>query len=444
MLTFLREFGHNIVSSESNPFRAVRRAIYCLIVFTALAVLLIRVTLAGTSEAVTNRDIIQDYVMGRAIVHGVDYRLPIPDLVGHFLGQGAASYLPHPSPHSPLLSLVFIPFSLLPLEVANQLWVVVCAGCGMVAFFALADMAGVKHRWLTALLWCSLSLLSYPGRTDLLFGQWGFPQMLLLALFLRSYERGLFRWSAAYLSLALALRPILIPVGLYLLVASHKRFRVTLLLSAGALVGLLWATLGVHAILSYPEAAAEALRVWEGVWVNISLRSFVANIAIPRFGQLSGNLMSPISPGPLAPEFGAIGMLLAIGLGLSSVVKARNREPRYAILSLLVISPLVSPIAWEHYLLILFIPLFLDGARLLHHPRPRARLVLGAMIVALVYPVADIFAWVVVEGPSEVPRTVLVPWIGRLVYPVLTISVVLAWALYPLPKRVDRELPLDR
>jgi hypothetical protein len=63
------------------------------------------------------------------------------------------------------------------------------------------------------------------------------------------------------------------------------------------------------------------------------------------------------------------------------------------------------------------------------------------MIVALVYPVADIFAWVVVEGPSEVPRTVLVPLMGRLVYPVLTISVVLAWALYPLSKRVDRELP---
>jgi len=66
------------------------------------------------------------------------------------------------------------------------------------------------------------------------------------------------------------------------------------------------------------------------------------------------------------------------------------------------------------------------------------------MIFSLLYPTADIFQRVLfgTYSTGSIPERILV--FGRYVYPLLTISVVLAWALYPLSKRVDRELPLDR
>lgn len=435
----VRDFAAALASSQREPFRSARRAISCLIVIVALGHLVKLFVFAGTPPALIGSDITQDYVMGRAIVNGVDPRLPFPDLVRMFLGEDPGNSLPGPSPHTPLVALLFLPFSLLPLNLAHQVWVLVSVGCAFAAFFVLGDLFRVRHRGITALLWTSFSLLSCPGRADLLFGQWNFPQLLILSLFLNAYDKRLYVRSAVYLAFCLAMRPVVVPLCLYALVVTKGNFRIAFALVSGAIAVALLLVFGVDAMLSYPSMVRDIVLLWESSWSNISLRSLVPNLVVPKSGELYQNFIITIVSAPLPKGYGALGTGLAAGLGLVSLWKTRGREPRYAMLSLLVILPVLNPIAWQHYLTLLFVPIFLDGWRLIRQPGLRSRLALGAMILPLVYPASAIFDRVAFDGFSDVPTVVEISWLGRSVFPVLTLSVALAWALYPLPKRVCGE-----
>jgi hypothetical protein len=433
------EFASALAISQMNPYRAARRAIYCLIVCMALGHFLKLVVWAGTPLAVLRSDITQDYVMGRAVVNGINCRVPFHDLVSRFIGQDPGPIVRFPSPHSPLATFLFLPLSLLSPAVAHYVWVIVSALCGFWAFFVLGDLLRVKDRGSTALLWLSLSILSYPGGSDLFYGQWNFPQLLILALFVRSYERGESLRSAAYLSFAIAMRPILVPLCVYTLLISCRRFRVGFVLVSAALVVLLFATLGVDVMVSYPSTAQEVVGLWHGAWENLSLRSLVANLVLPSSGNHFHDSINRVLSALPPAIYGTVGTALVVGVGIASLARARGREPRHAMLSLVVISPVLSPIAWHHYMTMLFLPLFLDWARLLHHPGLRSRITLCALILPLVYPALAIFEWLTIDGFSEDPTAVQIPLLARSVFPVVTLSVVLAGALYPLPKRGQPE-----
>jgi hypothetical protein len=431
----LGAFAYALATSPFNPYRAARRTLYCLIVCVALGDLLKLVVWAGTPLALVRSDITQDYVMGRAVVNGIDGRTPYHDLVSRFIGQDPGPIVRFPSPHAPLVTVLFLPLSFLSPTVSHYVWVLISAACGFGAFFVLGDLLSVKRRGATALLWLSLSILSYPGGSDLFYGQWNFPQFLILVLFVRAYERGAFVRSAAYLSFALAMRPILIPLCVYTLCISRRSFRVGFVLVSAALGVVLWATLGMDLLLSYPSTAREVVGLWQGAWGNISLRSLVPNLLLPSSGVHVQDSVNVIISSPPSPIYGMLGTAIVVGVGIASLVRARGREPRFAILSLVVISPVLSPIAWHHYLTLLFLPLFLDGVRLLRQPGFRSRITLGALILPLVYPALALFERLAIDGFSEVPIVVQIPLLARSVYPVVTLSVLLAWALYPLPKR---------
>lgn len=440
---FVRHFACAIASSHKGPYRSARRAILCLIVFAGLGHLVKLVVFAGTPQALIRSDITQDYVMGRAVVNGADPRLPFPDLVRIFLGEDAGTSLPGPSPHTPLIALLFLPFSVLPLNLVHQVWVLVSAACAFGAFFVLGDLFRVRNRGTTALLWTSLAIVSCPGRADLLFGQWNFPQLFLLSLFLNAYDKGQHIKSAAYLAFSFAMRPVVVPLCLYALIVTKGGFRVAFALVSGVIAVALFIVFGSGAMLAYPSTVRDVVLLWEGSWSNISLRSLIPNLVVPRSGEFYQDFITPILPAPLPEGLMAFGTGLAACLGLASVWKARGREPRYAMLSLFVISPMLSPIAWHHYLTFLFVPIFLDGWRLVRQPGWRSRLALGAMILPLVYPASAIFDQIAFDGFSDVPTVVGISWLGRSVFPVLTISVALAWAAYPLPKRMYGELSSD-
>jgi hypothetical protein len=103
-------------------------------------------------------------------------------------------------------------------------------------------------------------------------------------------------------------------------------------------------------------------------------------------------------------------------------------------MSMLVISPLIAVIAWPHYLLLLLIPLFVDGARLLNHSGLRGRLAVVALIIPMVYPAVTILGLVASKNSFAPAVPVAISLQGRLVYSVLTLLPILAWGLYPLTK----------
>lgn len=444
MATFLRDFVRKVGSSPNPPFRFVRQFFFCLLVATALGQLIKLLIFAGTPEALVKSDLTQDYVMGRALLSGVNSRLPFPDLVKSLLGQDPGSGLPHPSPHSPLITLLFIPIALLPLKVAHQLWILISAACGFAAFVVLGEILKLENKITTALLLLSLAILSQPGHSDLFHQQWNFQQMLIIALFFKAYTEKRFIRSAAYLSFTIALRPLLIPLCLFTWLSSTNRFRTAFILCTGAIVLVLFATLGADTILSYPAAAKAAVHVWEGAWPNLSVISLPANLALPMTGMLLEQIVAPVLPRSIPEFYKLLGGLMAVGLGMASVLRARNREPLQAMLSLLPISLLVSPVAWDHYLVILFIPLFLDGKRLLNHSGLRGQIVLGALILPMVYPATEIFYSLAAQTASAMQTPIPITLLGRSVYPLLTLLPILAWVFYPLPRGSSDSFTLDR
>lgn len=440
---FLCHFPKKIVSSRSNPYRFLRLFLYGVLIITALGQLAKLYIFAGTSEALLNRDLAQDYVMGRALIGGANSRLPFPELAKSILGMEPRSGInPNPCPHAPLMTLLFIPISLLPLQYAQQLWVLISAACGFAAFRVLAGMIKVRNKTGTALLVLSLAILLRPGFSDLYFGQWSFQQILILALFLKSHLEGRFVISAVYLALAMALRPVFLPLCLFVLLSLNNRFRVAFIISAGAITLLLFAALGVDEVLSYPAAAKAAVHLWMGAWHNLSLLSLPANLALPMKGQLFQEVLAPVLPREISANWALVGRFLAMWLGVTSVLRARNREPLQGMLSLLIISPLVSPITWDHYLVVLLIPLFMDGARLFSNSGLKGRLVFFALIAPMVFPAENILLWVVSDTPTSIPIGIQIPLLGRLVYPMLTFMLLVAWGFYPLTKSYPTTAPL--
>ena len=136
---------------------------------------------------------------------------------------------------------------------------------------------------------------------------------------------------------------MVVPLCVYSLIVTKGGFRVAFVLVSVAIALALLSVLGVDAMLSYPSTVRDVVLLWEGSWSNISLRSLVPNLVVPKSGELYQNFITPILSAPLPKGYVALGTALAAGLGLASLWKVRGREPRYARLSLLALFSRVEP-----------------------------------------------------------------------------------------------------
>src|SRR5262249_20722017 len=127
------------------------------------------------------KDFIQEYLMAKAILNGVNPYLHLPDLAAIWMNH-ANNYnaLKHPTPHPPVVGLLSLPFGLLSYQAAAVVWLIfelVClsgsvllllrwwgkpinAGRAATLFgIALGWMPIVEELWLGQLSSCLLLLL---------------------------------------------------------------------------------------------------------------------------------------------------------------------------------------------------------------------------------------------------------------------------------------------
>ena len=69
-----------------------------------------------------HKDFLNNYVIGRAALLGIQPYQNISDLGYRFVGPGIGTVFPHPSPYPPPSMLLFAPFSLLPYPRAAIAW----------------------------------------------------------------------------------------------------------------------------------------------------------------------------------------------------------------------------------------------------------------------------------------------------------------------------------
>ncbi len=309
-------------------------------------VALLPATLA--SPIVYRKDLVAEYLFTLALGHGVDPYMPTDQLAGRFRPGIPVTAFPHPTPYPPLTGALFVPFATL----------------GFPTFAAI---------WLGIELIClvlSVRLLLIGARLELGSG--------------RDTTGGIL------LGLAVLLKPIAWPLAVGLVLRGQWRSA-----SAAGLIVLLgyaasaW-LVGVSAFRLYfldvlPEIGRGYVSFSENqsLW-TLGYRLF-SGTDWARFadGDLAGVVAMPLLNVRSAAPVVSIAIPALLLAGFCWLVRRESIDRVFGIL--LCISILVSPIAWDHYLVLLMIPCarLIASLRAAHFPpgQTRAALLIGAILL---------------------------------------------------------------
>jgi hypothetical protein len=276
------------------------------------------------------------YDAGVAILHGhspyqpgfLAHQAAIMRGGGIAIGEFSAKTFSIPVYPAPA-NVAIVPMSLLPLWLAE-------------AIYALASIAAlVQSVWLLGVRdWrCyALALVSWPFIDGLYLGALG-PFLLLGVAVLWRYRERLWAPAVAIASIVVA-KIFPWPIAVWLFMTHRwKAFALTVSIGLLATVGA-WALIGFHGMAQYPQMLSELSFIQE--------RRAVSLVAV-------------LLAAGCSPTAASVVALLAAGFLLVSAwrVLARPDGQRRA-LALTVIAALTgTPIVWDHYMVLLFVPIAL-------------------------------------------------------------------------------------
>ena len=182
-----RPFASRWVSVVLNHHQPVGRFIVPIVLGLALASLL--VNLQGLARSLdgnaiyTQKDIIQEWLLAKSILNGVDPYQTTETLAQHFLGpvpdvQNGA----HPTPHPPTVGLIFLPLAFLNYRAAVYVWLVLEVACLFGALYAICRTYNVRRSAVVSLVLLPAALSWGAVADDLMLGQLVIVQLFLLAV----------------------------------------------------------------------------------------------------------------------------------------------------------------------------------------------------------------------------------------------------------------------
>src|SRR4030067_73856 len=95
----MRQIIDNLFRSKAPLMVVLRYVLVALVVLMGVARLRIILTLLVSTATYQERDILQEYLMAKALLSGVNPYLPLQELAQLFIGK--FPYLPHPAPYPP-------------------------------------------------------------------------------------------------------------------------------------------------------------------------------------------------------------------------------------------------------------------------------------------------------------------------------------------------------
>jgi hypothetical protein len=361
---------------------------------------------------VYQKDFIQEYLLAKAVLRGIDPYLPLPELADEILGPLPNLILQHPTPHPPPVALISLPLGLLTYEQAAGVWLAFEAVCIVIAVRLLLGWLVDRPGWKLTLAASLLVMAWSPFWEELVTGQ---LMALLLVLLIGAWQAlrsGHAVKGGVLLGCSVALKLIAWPLVIWL--ALRKNWRA---------VGAAGVTLAVSNLLAAGLMGFE--RVWTfylnvGGDVSALYRAYEYNFSLWSVGWrifagagstvVAGIEARPLIDAPdVAPWVSWIIPAVVLIIGLWWAIHAQRFDTSFAIL--LCVSILVSPVAWRHYLVLLAIPIVVVGRDLdaLDWPeRPTyAAIFLGVLLFIPRRRLHDMILWLAGQGPAtETPPRV--------------------------------------
>ncbi len=307
---------------------------------------------------VYRKDLIQEYLLARAVLAGVNPYIPLSGLADRFIGPLPNPVFPHPTPHPPPVAIISLPLGLLTYEQAAVAWLLFEIAGLVVAVHLLLRELG-RRPGLLLTLYVGLLVLGWnPFLDDLTVGQLMVPLLVLLILSWRDLRSGRAIRGGVFLGCVVALKLLAWPVVLWLLLRRNWR-------AAGAALVTVLAANAAAALLMGPDRVAHYYTA-AGPAVSALYRAYDANISAWTIGWrvfegTGAAVVMGLAAPPLvaAPEMaGVVSLvipLVLLGLGLALALRARTFDGAFSIL--ICVSILVNPVAWAHYLTLAAIPI---------------------------------------------------------------------------------------
>jgi len=392
------------------------------------------------------KDMLQEYLLGRAVLSGVDPYQPLSELGSRFIGEnpipGGQTHLvsPHLSPHPPPVALFSLPLGKLSLQQASVAWLLLEFACLFTAIYLLmVGIKGKKKLMLTTLL-TAVSLSWGPVRDDLVLGQWGFILLLLIVAVWLAYRNERTILSGVFLGLVLALKLFAAPILIYLLI--KRKWKAVfaagmVVLTTNFLAGLM---IGFDRVwYYYTTVAGSIFPIYRAEERNISLWSVGWKLFEGTGSWLDGLHAPPLVDAPtVAPYVSVILPAAFLILGLYLAHKASSIDIALALL--VPVSILTAPVAWSHYLVLLILPLAVLGERLAAQNWPTWKtLTLAAIILILWISRSRLhYLAMIFQGSNQIPEgNFTVPAVVSLIMLIPALAVIgLFWLAYLLEQPV--------
>ncbi|OGO42278.1 MAG: hypothetical protein A2Z04_05845 [Chloroflexi bacterium RBG_16_57_9] len=366
---------------------------------------------------VYQKDFVQEYLLGKAVLTGTDPYLPLPELAARIASWLPEPVFPHPTPHPPPVAILCLPLALLSYEQAAVVWFGFEIACIWLAvFFFMGELRPdrsvrpVRSRLRRSRIWpvvatsvalmperlksilrarmrpgsvviALLALGWSPVREELSVGQiMLFILVLLIGAWLALRAGDAIR-GGTWLGCVVALKLIGWPLIIFLLLRRNWR-------AAGAAIAVpVLANFAAGWLMGFDKVADYYLKIGSSVWAIY--RAYAYNFSLWSVGwRLFEGTGSPVFHAAEAPPLVTLPMaaqmvsyalpLALLVFGLVLATRARSFDTAFGLL--ICVSILVSPLAWSHYLTLAAIPAVIVARRLFALDWPRRETYLAAMI----------------------------------------------------------------
>jgi uncharacterized membrane protein YhaH (DUF805 family) len=310
------------------------------------------------SPGVYSKDIVQDWLMARAVLDGQNPYLPENELATRYLPGMVPHAIAHASPHPPIVALLIAPLGVLSYEAMAEVWLgieVALLVLSVALLCAAATPTARKRIWLLpgivgVLAWC-------PATQELAWGQFGSLMLVLVIAAWLALQRQRLRLAGVFLGLAISVK--LLPLLLLVYFVAIGTWRVIRWVAATVLMTSLitWLVLGTEAWRSFViDGLLGEAGFWHATEGNYSVMGAVAHIVEGR------PYLPPLVSAPyLLLPLTSIVLIVLLALAWRAW---RTTTPELGFAIACTFMLLASPVTWQHYLLLLLGPLLVTVQRL--------------------------------------------------------------------------------
>ena len=314
-------------------------------------------------------DFFQDWASAKNWLEGLPLYDALSDSLNRFLNIQTNNKIiimdVQVNAHPPFSLFIVLPFAFLPYVHAMLLWNLIMLGIFVCSIVFVFKTMNLPWHWWSIFPASILFLLCGPVQSQIIQGQWNF---LLLALLLATYTYDLKNkpWISG-ISLGIAAAIKLTPLFLILWFLLDRKWNnlVAFLLSFIVCNLLAIIVFGLPDMRDYLLRVLPLVRDFEGSLGNISWNGFMGKLFFPEHPEL----LPPLIQAP------ALGKILALILQLAFtsfwiyLFFLRMPEKRERLFYIgIVIHLFVSPITWDHYLVLALPALAFSWRDLRQHP----------------------------------------------------------------------------